>query len=203
MLQTIYQPHMVDIVFPIEGTTISKHYSHDLQNALQTELPWITAEERFSIHPIKLVTGDSEITVLSRRAQMIVRGPRERYEEIKSLSGKELNLSGHLIRLGNPHEKELTPHSTLYAHHVFAANASESDFMTKVSEELQILGIGGERVCGKRHTLGLPIQSLDTFSLMVHGLAPEPSLRLQEHGLGKHKLLGCGVFVGHKSAAAV
>ena len=151
MLQTTYQPHMVDIVFPIEGTTISKHYSHDLQNALQTELPWITAEERFSIHPIKLVTGDSEITVLSRRAQMIVRGPRERYEEIKSLSGKELNLSGHLIRLGNPHEKELTPHSTLYAHHVFAANASESDFMTKVSEELQILGIGGERVCGKRH----------------------------------------------------
>ncbi len=203
MVQTTYQPHMVDMVFPIEGTTIFRHYSHDLQIALQGELPWLVDEEHFSIHPIKLVTGDSDITILSRRAQLIVRSPRNRCEELKQLRGKELNLSGHLIRLGDSHEKELNPHSTLYAYHVVAASASEADFMSKVAEELQALGISGERVCGKRHTLGIPPQALDTLSLMVHGLAPEPSLRLQEFGLGKHKLLGCGIFVGHKSASAV
>lgn len=203
MVQTTYQPNMVDIVFPIEGTTICRHYSHDLQNALQNEMPWISGDEQFSIHPIKLVTGDTDITILSRRAQMIVRGPRARCEEIKQLSGKALNLSGHVIRLGKSHEKELNPYSTLYAYHVVTDYANESDFMSKVSEELQALGISGERVCGKRHALGMPTHSLDTFSLMVHGLAPEPSLRLQEFGLGKHKQLGCGVFVAHKSATAV
>ena len=203
MVQTNYQPQMVDIVFPIDGTTISRHYTHDLQSALQNELPWITSDKQFSIHPIKLVTGDTDITILSRRAQLIVRGPRSRYEEIKQLSGKALNLSGHVIRLGKSHEKELNPYSTLYAYHVVTDYANESDFMSKVSDELQVLGISGERVCGKRHSIGETTQSLDTFSLMVHGLAPEPSLRLQEFGLGKHKQLGCGVFVAHKSAAAV
>ncbi|MBL0252936.1 MAG: hypothetical protein IPQ12_10375 [Polaromonas sp.] len=141
MLQTTYQPNMVDIVFPIEGTTICRHYSHDLQNALQNEMPWISGDEQFSIHPIKLVTGDTDITVLSPQSTMIVRGPRARCEEIKPLSGKALNLSGHVIRLGKSARKRIESVLNLYAHHVVAENANESDFMTKVSEELQILGI--------------------------------------------------------------
>jgi len=44
---------------------------------------------------------------------------------------------------------------------------------------------------------------LDTFSLMLHALPEEQSLRLQRCGLGPHRLLGCGIFVPHKSAAAV
>jgi hypothetical protein len=38
---------------------------------------------------------------------------------------------------------------------------------------------------------------------MLHALSPEQSLRLQQHGLGPQRLLGCGIFVPHKSAAAV
>ena len=44
---------------------------------------------------------------------------------------------------------------------------------------------------------------MTTFSMMLHALVPEQSLRLQQHGLGPHRLLGCGLFVPHKSAAAV
>jgi len=203
MVQDAYIPHMVDVVFPITGSTIPRHYSHALKTALQNEIPWIANDELFSIHPIKLVTGDTDITILSRRAQLTLRCTRERSTEISHLCGKELNIAGHTLRLGKPHEKELNPHSTLYAYHVEAANASEADFLKWVTEELQSIGIHGERVCGKRHSLGLPPQQIDVFSLMVHGLAPEPSLRLQEFGLGKQKLLGCGIFVAHKSAAAV
>jgi hypothetical protein len=46
-------------------------------------------------------------------------------------------------------------------------------------------------------------QVVNTFSLMLHALPPDQSLRLQHHGLGVHRLLGCGIFVPHKSAAAV
>jgi hypothetical protein len=41
------------------------------------------------------------------------------------------------------------------------------------------------------------------FSLMLHGLSVADSLRVQRAGIGPHRLLGCGIFVPHRSAAAV
>ncbi len=38
---------------------------------------------------------------------------------------------------------------------------------------------------------------------MLDGLSAGDSLRVQQHGLGAHRRLGCGVFVPHRSAAAV
>ncbi|MDO9142804.1 type I-MYXAN CRISPR-associated protein Cas6/Cmx6, partial [Rhodoferax sp.] len=94
-------------------------------------------------------------------------------------------------------------HTTLYAFHVAATDADEVAFMASVTQALSGLGVGGERVCGKRQQLTLASGVVPTFSLMLHGLAPEPSLHLQRHGIGPHRLLGCGIFIPHKSAAAV
>ena len=69
--------------------------------------------------------------------------------------------------------------------------------------ELAALAIAGERVCGKRQSLWVDGLEMTTFSMMLHALVPEQSLRLQEQGLGPYRLLGCGLFVPHKSAAAV
>jgi CRISPR-associated protein Cas6 len=33
------------------------------------------------------------------------------------------------------------------------------------------------------------------YSLLVDGLNPDESLRLQEHGIGGRRRLGCGVFI--------
>jgi hypothetical protein len=41
------------------------------------------------------------------------------------------------------------------------------------------------------------------FSLKVHGLEVDTSLRLQQEGLGGERKRGCGVFVPHKSIVAV
>jgi len=38
---------------------------------------------------------------------------------------------------------------------------------------------------------------------MLHGLGPEHSILMQRVGLGDNHMLGCGIFVGHKSVAAV
>jgi hypothetical protein len=38
---------------------------------------------------------------------------------------------------------------------------------------------------------------------MLHGLKRAESVAIQESGLGLHRLLGCGLFVPHKSIAAV
>jgi hypothetical protein len=38
---------------------------------------------------------------------------------------------------------------------------------------------------------------------MLSGLNAAQSLRVLRQGVGPHRLLGCGLFVPHKSAAAV
>ena len=75
--------------------------------------------------------------------------------------------------------------------------------MARVGRELDRLGIAAARVCGKHQRLQLQDGLLDTFSLLLHELTLQDALQLQQQGLGEHRLLGCGVFVPHKSAAAV
>jgi CRISPR-associated protein Cas6 len=107
------------------------------------------------------------------------------------------------LRLGDPRPHELVPHGTLYAHFVAAASADEPAFMRQVHEELARLGVHGQTVCGKRQQRHTAAGLLDGFSLMLHQLSPDDSLRLLCAGLGPQRELGCGLFVPHKSAAAV
>ena len=59
------------------------------------------------------------------------------------------------------------------------------------------------RVCGREQHLQGPEHELHGYSLMLHGLREASALRILERGLGAHRWMGCGVFVPHKSAAAV
>ncbi|MDE2299724.1 MAG: hypothetical protein KGK18_16350, partial [Burkholderiales bacterium] len=67
----------------------------------------------------------------------------------------------------------------------------------------EALQVRGHSVCGLRHQVGAPGPLITGFSLMLHGLSGADSVRLQRSGLGPHRLLGCGIFVRHRSAAAV
>jgi CRISPR-associated protein Cas6 len=81
--------------------------------------------------------------------------------------------------------------------------SDEAAFMRDVDAELHALGIQCHCICGRARPLrhgGAPIAA---FSLMLHGLGAEQSLRVQTAGIGRHRQLGCGVFVPHKSAAPV
>ena len=193
----------VDVVFPLDGLALPRDHAQALQQALCAQLPWLGAEPRAGIHPIKVVQGNEDQALLSRRVRLLLRVGAGRVDELMALAGIELGVAGHRLRLGAPHLRELQPHATLYAYRVAADSADEMTFMAAVSRELAQLAIGGERVCGKRQRMVVMGRALDTFSLMLHALPPEQSLRLQQLGLGPHRLFGCGIFVPHKSAAAV
>ncbi|MBV5275414.1 MAG: type I-MYXAN CRISPR-associated protein Cas6/Cmx6, partial [Lamprocystis purpurea] len=45
--------------------------------------------------------------------------------------------------------------------------------------------------------------AITTRSLLLAGLKPDESLRLQQQGLGLHRLMGCGIFIPHKGIDAV
>ncbi|MDO9112609.1 MAG: type I-MYXAN CRISPR-associated protein Cas6/Cmx6 [Polaromonas sp.] len=193
----------VDAAFPIQGQTLPRDHAQALQQGLCAQFPWLDTDPVAGIHPLKVVQGSDEQALLSRRTCLLLRVGAERADELLALAGLDLTVGAHLLRLGRPHLRELLPHSTLYAYRVAAGSADEMTFMAAVDRELAELAIGGERVCGKRQRVLASGRVLDTFSLMLHALPPEQSLRLQQHGLGPHRLLGCGIFVPHRSAAAV
>ncbi len=194
---------MMDAVFPLDGEVLLRDHAQALQQALCAQLPWLGTDSLAGIHPVKVVHGSEDQALLSRRARLLLRVGARRVDELMALAGFDLDVAGHRLRLGVPHRRELRPHATLYAYKMAADSADEMMFMTAVHRELAQLAIGGEPVCGKRQRMLVSGRVLDTFSLMLHELPPEQSLRLQQRGLGPHRLLGCGIFVPHKSAAAV
>lgn len=194
---------MVDAVFPISGPTLPRDHAQALQQILCSHWPWLGSDALSGVHPIKVVHGSDDQALLSQRARLLLRVRAQRMDQLTALAGIDLSVAGHRLRLGQPHLRELRPHATLYAYKVAAENLDEVAFMAAVERELRELEIGGERVCGKRQRMLVSGRALDTFSLMLHALPVQQSLRLQQHGLGPHRLLGCGIFVPHKSAAAV
>lgn len=193
----------VDLLFPISGQFLPRDHAQDLKDALCQAWPWLESEPLAGIQGIKLVPGLDPMAMLSRRTRLLLRLSRQRATELLSGPTMTLQVAGQALQVDVPHVRELVPHTTLYAYRVAAADADEVAFMAGVTRALTELGVGGERVCGKRQQLSLTSGVVTTFSLMLHGLAPEPSLHLQLHGIGSHRLLGCGIFIPHKSAAAV
>ena len=193
----------VDLIFPLSGRFLPRDHAQALKDALCRVWPWLEAEPLAGVQGIKLVPGLEAQAMLSGRAKLLLRLSRERATELMSAAAIDLQVAGQALRLDVPHVRELVPHTTLYAYHVASADADEVAFMATVVRDLAELGVGGERVCGKSQRLTLASGTVPTFSLMLHGLAPEPSLHLQQHGIGPHRLLGCGIFIPHKSAAAV
>jgi len=91
----------------------------------------------------------------------------------------------------------------LYSYFVAAASDDEGAFMQGVAADLAALGIACRTVCGKHQQRGDEPTALHGFSLMLHELTAVDSLTVQRVGLGPHRSLGCGLFVRHRSAAAV
>ena len=194
---------VMDLVFEILGGTLPADYRHALRDAILRELPWLDDEPAAAIHPLKSSRSDDGTLLLSARTRLVLRVPAARLADASKLSGKALEMRASRITCGQSTKRALLAHGTVYAHLVSGDIDDEPGFTAAMRCELESLGIRGEVICGRRQTIGEGDCRLRGFSVMAHGLAPEASLLLQAHGTGKDMKLGCGIFVPHRSAAAV
>jgi CRISPR-associated protein Cas6 len=197
---------MLDLAFAVDGgeggVTLPREHRRDLADALERALPWLATQVGAGIHRLNVSAGGGPQALLSGRTRLTLRVPRERADEARALEGRALDLAGHTLQLGAAHVRELLPWGTLYAHVVAAdEGADELAFLQVVQAELVALGITGRPICGRPQVF--EADRLRGYSLMLDGLSAEGALRLLEAGLGPHRRLGCGLFVPHKSAAAV
>jgi len=192
---------MIDLAFALEGDHLPRDHRRALADALDRVLPWLPGETAAGIHLLNVSAGGGPRALLSGRTRLTLRLRRARATDAAALAGAELRIEGQPLRVGAPQLRELRPYGTLYAHLVAAGDADEAGFLQAVQAELLALDVPCRPICGRHQVV--EADRLRGFSLMLDGLSAANALRVMAAGLGPHRRLGCGLFVPHKSAAAV
>lgn len=212
--QPVIEQTVVDLSFDMQCKTLPVDHAYALSQQIQQVLPWFADEPYTGLHLIhgaesgngwqRPETEDS-LLYLSRRTKLILRLPTHRATDAQVLSGKQLQVAGYTMKIGQASEKALQPSNVLFARHVLAESAqSEEEFLQSMMAAISTMAIQCRKaLCGKTHYLHTPEKSLFTRSLMLAELSPQDSIMLQVQGLGKGRELGLGMFVPHKDIAPV
>jgi len=193
---------MVDVAFSLRGDTIPADHGWQLFRLLAERLDWLAAEPGAGVHPIRGARAVAGEIHLGARARLMLRLPRPRVQQAFELEGSRFDL-GDGIEVGGARLRSLLPHGTLYSQFVTTGTSDEVRFQSEIDAELQAAGIACKVICGRARSAHAGDADIVGFSLMLHELSPEQSLCVQATGLGAARKLGCGLFVPHKSAAAV
>ncbi len=206
---------VVDVAFRIDCPCLPLDHAHALSSALLSELPWLETEALAGVHLIHGAESgngwmrpqdpEHDLLHLSRRARLRLRVPVDRIAAVEALAGRRLDIAGFTLALGAMNVVPLVPLPVVFARYVVCdPEQDEAAFLVEMATELRRLGVPVSKLLsGLRHVLSLPQGGVHTRSLMVAELDPEASLRLQRSGIGSHRALGCGLFLGHRDIAAV
>ncbi len=203
----------LDIRYRIRCTALPVDHAHELRQALTEVWPWLSEEPQAGIHAIHgAESGNGWIRpedpdarlALSRRTRLSLRLPLHRMEEAAQLRGATLHIGPDTLEIGEARPHKLQPHATVFARYVALEAEEEEDFLRQCEVELQALDVQAPRMlAGRLHTVRDGATTLQCRSLMLDGLLPHASLQLQQQGLGPARLLGCGLFLPHKSIAPI
>jgi CRISPR-associated protein Cas6 len=212
--QSVITSSITDVVFEMKCRCLPIDHAYALSQAICQALPWFQEEPQAGLHLIHGAESgngwyrpDSQesLLYLSRRTKLVLRLPRHRFEAVQALCGKNLDIAGYSLTLGEASEKPLRQMPVLFARHVLTKpELDEEIFLEEVVRQLQALNIQCHKaLCGKSHSFSWQTGEIFTRSLMVAELTSQESIKLQEQGLGEGRKMGCGLFVPHKDVKPV
>ncbi len=201
-----------DAVFNIQAKVLPIDHAYLLSQALLQHLPWL-AQSNAGIHDISVADGngwqqnhESGFYYPSKRSKLSIRIPKEKLNEIQSLIGKTLNLGDYKIKVLRASTPRLMSDTQIVFAKYIACDAkfSENEFLQTAHQQLQVLGIEPKKMmAGLERHIKTPDEIIHTRSLMVADLRQSESVKLQEQGIGEHRLLGCGLFVAQKDIQSI
>ena len=208
--------NIIDISFKVNCKQIRLDHAWALTDAINEILPWLKDEPQLSVHHIYIPQSgngwtradnfDDEMVHLSRRTRLKIRAPKQRLDEIRSLTNQSIMVENESLTFGQAEEHLLSTITTIVARHVHIPlnNDTEEEFLHEAQQQILNLGIKVRKMlCGKSHKLKMPDGFIKTRSLMIADITPEESILLQEHGIGDFYNYGCGVFIPQKGITAV
>jgi CRISPR-associated protein Cas6 len=187
---------MIDVVFEISGGTLPASYPYELWGELSRLLPKLAEHEGVGVVPLR-VAESKEGMLLPKRAKLVLRLPLELAETATVLSQKQLRVAESELQLGSCKTRPIQHYPTLHAHLVTGSD-DEVAFVTEVEATLAAMNVKASLICGQRHSLADGEREIRGYSLVLHNLTAEGSLRVQYVGLGNERRFGCGIFVPYK-----
>lgn len=205
---SVTSPEVVDVQFALQGSAVPQDYADALWLAVRAVLPWLADDAQAGIHPLSGVSPGEQVWYLSRRSRLTLRLRRDQVAAAQALVGARLRLADCDVAVGTAQVRELLPTPVLYAKFVAIDAASdepiaEDAFLAACRELLAAQGMAPRLICGKAQRARTADGMLSGFSLMLLDLDEDQKLTLQRSGLGCERKRGCGIFVPHKSTAAV
>jgi CRISPR-associated protein Cas6 len=200
---------VIEVRFPVLGTMLPADHAYPLFAALSRRIERLhQGNLPVQIGPIAGLRGDKGLIRLFDRSRLRLRLTAEAIPVVLPLSGKQLEVAGHRIRLGVPEVSALLPARELRARVVtFRLPTVEPETFLKVArEKLAANGITAEpiipRIIGgprdgelRRQVIRVKGWHAIGYALRISELDPSGSVKLQEEGLGGRRHLGGGFLV--------
>ena len=166
-------------------------------------LPWLADEPSVGVHPLAGVSAGDHELYLTRRARLTLRLPAGRVEAAGALAGSRLDLGGEVEVGVAQREAAVADQDAIFVLRHGRYRGSKASFspharLTWRRREFRRNWSAARRRSGRGEE-----GEWRGFSLMLFGLTLEDSLRMQREGLGGERKRGCGIFIPHKSVAAV
>jgi len=208
---SVYQvpDDIIDIHFKISCESLPVDHVQALSSALQDIAPWLDESPVNAVHDIYGAgTGNgwqrsdnaTDLMYLSRRTPLIIRIHQSFINDALNLSGKTLNIAGHTLTIGKGKKRILAKTDTLRARNVYFPVDNETDFLNAAQQQMASLGIiCNKMLCGKSISIQISDKMVLTHSLMIADLSFPDAVKLQQLGIGEHRLYGCGIFTPHKT----
>lgn len=192
-------PTAVDVAFDLQGTALPAEHAWPLVVALGSRLPWLAHDPHAGVHPVRASPTVGGEVLLAARAKLTLRVPEPRVEDALQLSGLELDVGGHRLKVGAGKARTLVASGTIAAQRVASASGDPGVFELVVAGVLARMGIQARVIAGGRRRGMAGCRCIEGFALCVHGLRADDSLRLQYEGLGEGRTAGWGIFVPAKA----
>lgn len=194
--------NFIDLSFPVYGTELHADHNHRLLAGISNKFPILHELKEFSINTITGIPDKQGKIKLTKKSKLYLRLPVEAIAHVYSLAGEKLTIGEYTIQLGNPELQTLKPVDTLRARLVTIKGYKEPEqFLLAAERQLKALDISAnigipanDKGEPKRLTLKIEKYTIVGFSVVVSDLNPDDSIKLQIHGLGGKRRLGCGVF---------
>lgn len=196
----------INLVFPVQGNILWADNNYRLYATLCRVCPKIHDLQGLAINSISGIPDYQGKITLTPYSRLYLRLPVSEIALVYPLVGQKLNIDGYEITLGNPELQTIQPCYSLKARLVTIKGYTEPmEFLQAAQRQLKQLEIqanigitANEKGEPKRLTMKInkPNRSYTIigFSVVVSNLSEEDSIKLQIHGLGGKRRLGCGVF---------
>ena len=206
---------VIDLSYVVKCKCLPLEHMRELYDSLSGVLPQLKDDKFAGIHPIngsesgngwERSSDPSALIYLSRRQKMTIRISKDYLQDAENLVGQSINVAGYDVELGKTSIKKLSDLPTTFCRSIMIdGRMNEDDFLQWAFNELKLLDITvNKMMAGKERIVQLAKgDERITRSLMVAELKQAESVRLQQHGLGEGRKLGCGIFLPQKDIKAV